>query len=495
MEYLLKASGLATTLFLFYILFLKNETFFKSIRYYFLAGLILSVSIPLIEIPIYIEQTIQQFNNVAFSNSSETNVEQVSTADYITLLYIIYIAVALFFAGKFLIQLISLVKLIYHSKKTKQGNLYLIETTKDISPFSFFNLIVFNPTHFSLEELEHIINHEKAHVNQWHSLDTLFSHLLVIVLWFNPFVWFYKKSVLQNLEFLADKYAIDFSEDKKQYQLTLLKTGGINYCTSITNNFYNSLIKKRIIMLHKQPSNKNNQWKYALLLPIVAIFMFAFNTTTIAQQKESKWEFKTHIDQITITVDKNSTDTELKKDLKKFKKEFDITLDFKRIKRNSEGEITAIKITAKSKNSNTNYSVSGKRPIKPILISFTNNLNSVSIGSVDASNLIKKPGKGKETVVKINDIHFETNNLTEIKEGVNSFITKSDQIIYKIDTDKNKNKGEPLYIIDGKEHSKEKMDEIDPNNIEKIEVFKGDKAIEKYGDKGKNGVIEITTKN
>ena len=38
------------------------------------------------------------------------------------------------------------------------------------------------------------------------------------------------------------------------------------------------------------------------------------------------------------------------------------------------------------------------------------------------------------------------------------------------------------------------MESIDPNTIKAINVLKGEAAIEKYGEKGKNGVIEIKLK-
>jgi len=53
----------------------------------------------------------------------------------------------------------------------------------------------------------------------------------------------------------------------------------------------------------------------------------------------------------------------------------------------------------------------------------------------------------------------------------------------------------PLVIIDGKEaDSTNALDDLDPSNIDKMEVLKGEKAVEKYGEKAKNGVILITTK-
>lgn len=53
-------------------------------------------------------------------------------------------------------------------------------------------------------------------------------------------------------------------------------------------------------------------------------------------------------------------------------------------------------------------------------------------------------------------------------------------------------KAEPLYIIDGKEVSEIKS--LNKESIESIEVLKNSSAITLHGDKGKNGVVIITTK-
>lgn len=52
----------------------------------------------------------------------------------------------------------------------------------------------------------------------------------------------------------------------------------------------------------------------------------------------------------------------------------------------------------------------------------------------------------------------------------------------------------PLYILEGLEISKEEMRKINPSTILKINVLKDESAIEKYGEKGNNGVVEITLK-
>ena len=616
MDYLLKASGLVILLFLFYQLFLKNETFFKSIRSYFLIGLILVISLPLLEIPVYVEYVSQQINISAFEEIQLSEVEN-TRIDWVAIIKTTYLIGVLIFSLKFIFQLISLTYLIISHKSLKQGNHYYIETNKDISPFSFFNYIVYNNKQFSSRELEQIINHEKAHAIQWHSLDTLLAHILVILLWFNPFVWLYKKAVQQNLEFLADSYALKLTNNQKFYQLTLLKTFQQNYCTDTTNNFYNSLIKKRITMLHKNRSTNKSQWKYALLIPLLTAFVFAFNTKTIAQEKKLIEVKEINELKVDLIVDKNSTDASLKKESDFFKSEFDINLSFKGIKRNSENEIIAIKIDAKGDNLKAKFENTGTEAIKPIKISHDSKNNSLSISNLSKhkkksysytihtdENAEIKEGKltkanyvfvtsdgkkktwtskdGKKEKIIVEEIHKgdkdhvwinkgdknhnvkveviegkdgehrvhiisddeEEHEIHTIKkgDGQNVFIIKEEgekgekhtikikesefitddgvKIELNIDEDnasenftiikkdgkliqkKHKNNvlflssedEKPIIYVNGKLTDNDALENTSPNSIKSVSVLKGKAAIEKYGEKAKNGVIEITLK-
>ena len=51
-----------------------------------------------------------------------------------------------------------------------------------------------------------------------------------------------------------------------------------------------------------------------------------------------------------------------------------------------------------------------------------------------------------------------------------------------------------LFVVDGKVVTDEEMKAISPDKIQSINVLKGASAEAKYGDKGKNGVVEITSK-
>ena len=563
MDFLLKSSGLVVILLLFYQFVLQKEPYFKSIRYYFLVGLIIALMLPLIEIPIYVDAITSTVNSLALSEGNLNNAVEIYKIDWTQILIGVYGLGVLFFSIKFFIEIASLIRLIRTHTLRKMGAYYFVETTKNTSPFSFFNIIIYNKNQFSENELLLIINHEKAHAAQWHSVDTILTHLLVICLWFNPFVWLYKKAVQQNLEFLADRFALEFAENKKQYQITLLKTCYTNYCPEITNNFYNSLIKKRIIMLQKNQYQNKKQWKFALLVPVLVAFIAVFNTKTIAQEKKLLKIENVDKLEVKLQLDKDSKDETLKKEAAFFKKEFDADILFKGIKRNSKNEIISIKITSKYKSNSTVFMRKSDEPISPIIISYNSEIDKINIGDAieeveeDIHFMHKKNiGKIKEKknvwvskkdndTISVNgnviilhkddDNHLEVevieigDNKEDYKVKVNSvFISDDDEkttLILEDDSDEaidasehvyiiksdekgkkdkvvksqkiinfNSSKEQPLYVLDKKEITAKEMESIDPNTIKAVNVLKGEAAIEKYGEKGKNGVIVITLK-
>ncbi len=62
------------------------------------------------------------------------------------------------------------------------------------------------------------------------------------------------------------------------------------------------------------------------------------------------------------------------------------------------------------------------------------------------------------------------------------------------DTSKKSLPDSALYMIDSKEATKLQVEKLDKGLIKSVDVWKGEKAIEKFGDKGRNGVIVVTTK-
>ncbi|WP_203258469.1 M56 family metallopeptidase [Hyunsoonleella ulvae] len=543
MCYILKACGIITIFFMFYIVFLRKDTFFKWNRVFLLIGLAATFILPVVVIPIYIEYTPVDVSNFALETVEVAQVETSNTnLNYVLVIYCIGLVL---FLARFTLQLCTLLCIFWGNKQKQVGRFIYIETQKSISPFSFFKWIVYNPNQFNSEELEQILSHEKVHVKEHHSIDVLLMQLACISLWFNPFVWFYARSLKQNLEFLADRTAVVNATCKKSYQYTLLKTSMPTHQLASNNNFYNSFIKKRIVMLHKSKSKKSNQLKLLLILPLLTVFLMSFSTKEVfieAEVPNSESKTKTYNTQETeplnkgtdiFLITKNYTDIAISKLAQKLEK-IGVSSKFEALKRNNNDEIIAIKIELNSPYSSVRYQADSKDPIKTI-------------------NIIVE-GKGKDRVLSVGTtsghkethyydgkltLHIETDDTTNNKEGVvfkqGKRIISTDSIIFEssgktgnhaiikdnhvkiisddgdekkfemlIEEEKNSNEKNvvflskndlaPLYIVNGKEIGKNKFKNIDPKHIKSIKVLKGKKAIKKYGKKGENGVIEITTK-
>ncbi|WP_395052976.1 M56 family metallopeptidase [Flavobacterium sp.] len=376
LTYLLKSSGLTLMFFLAYHFLLRKETFFNTNRWFLLSGLVTSVILPLFFIKKIVFVETQKIVSNAISNTNfkpvltENTIEN-TTINWFEISLYLYITIAIILFFKIIYDLFSLMKVFENKEITIDKNFKVIDTKQNIAPFSFFNYIVLNSSLYTQAELESILLHEKIHSSQKHSIDVLITNLFTVIFWFNPILYWYKKAVIQNLEYIADSEAIAQIEDKKSYQMALLKVVSNQNCLPITNHFYQSLIKKRIVMLNKNQSQKRNSWKYAVILPALIGFVMLFQIKVIAQEREIKLEDGSTISSTTREVtemnwDKNTSDEEFKNDIKSVKKA-KIKLDISKVKRNSKGEITSITINIKDElNNNLTETYSDTNGIEPI---------------------------------------------------------------------------------------------------------------------------------
>jgi beta-lactamase regulating signal transducer with metallopeptidase domain len=86
------------------------------------------------------------------------------------------------------------------------------------------NTIYISKDYFKDGNIENsIFLHEEIHVKQKHTADVLFTEILKILLWFNPFIYFYKRAMVTNHEFIADEQVIYNNKNIKSYQELILK--------------------------------------------------------------------------------------------------------------------------------------------------------------------------------------------------------------------------------------------------------------------------------
>lgn len=224
------------------------------------------------EIPKPIAESIVITENLTLAPKSSP-VLPVNWTDAFWITY--FLGLSVFFL-RFVLRMYRLWRFIILSpKKRYEGKYWLLRTDKPLAPFSFFHFLVLGKNTLAATQ-QQVLQHEKVHADQWHSLDVMLSEWVKILLWFNPLAYLYARMVRNNLEFLVDQQVLASGVDSQLYQYHLLQvsTGRLSY--NFTNPYNHSFLKKRIIMMNNRKKTKRNQWKPilfgVLILPLAQVF-------------------------------------------------------------------------------------------------------------------------------------------------------------------------------------------------------------------------------
>ncbi|MGP1469863.1 MAG: M56 family metallopeptidase [Hoylesella shahii] len=288
--YLIKANFVLVVLFGFYQIISAGDTFFKWRRLSLLTVYMLSLLLPTIDLSVLVNETAPLSNilpRMAYKLPEVTVQPTHDNFDWQQLAVWLYTGVALALLLRVFWQVGVVCRLAQRSERATLHGTAVCLLTGDYSPFSFFRWIFVNPDDKTPSQLQQILMHEQAHVEQWHSADALLSQLFVAVFWFNPVAWLMRLQVRNNLEYLADRSVINGGTDKKAYQYHLLAVAYRTNVATITNNFNVLPLKKRIKMMNKQTSNPLARFKYLLFVPL-AVALLAMNSTTIRANVQKK---------------------------------------------------------------------------------------------------------------------------------------------------------------------------------------------------------------
>lgn len=289
LQYIIKLSISLSIVYLFYQLFLRRLTFYTWNRWYLLIYSMVCFVIPFINVfTIIIERP--ALRESAFINyipaitqlspaSEGVAVSGATGIDWLRVAVVVLIAGMLLMVVRLLLQYYSLYKMRSKAVLLYDEKVKLYHIDEPVMPFSFGRGIYVNQHQHSEHELKEIIRHEFIHVKQRHSLDILWSELLCILNWYNPFAWLLRHDIRQNLEFVADQQVLQTGLDRKQYQYLLLKVIGVN-SFSIATNFNFSSLKRRIAMMNKTKSARVHLIRFLFLLPLLVVVLLAFRNTT-----------------------------------------------------------------------------------------------------------------------------------------------------------------------------------------------------------------------
>lgn len=271
---------------------------FRFNRFYLLFALIFSYTIPFVKInlPSISEKKSQLIFEEVTAQQLIQKANQTSDFNWMNLILIIYFLISFALIIRSLMSIRKILKLKGTDIIYKSQNVKLIE--KDLPPFSFWNKIYLSKKHFE-DQIDHrIFLHETTHLVQKHSLDLILVEILHAISWFNPAIYFYKKAIKDNHEFLADEVIVQKQFNIKDYQNLILAEVLNAQNPSLINQFNFNNTKKRFIMM---TTKKSKLEKFKKLFAVSAFAGLSILFVQKVYASETKLEVKSEIPEITTT--------------------------------------------------------------------------------------------------------------------------------------------------------------------------------------------------
>lgn len=286
-EYLLKVIICSGVLTAYYWLALRNKIFHQWNRFYLLAAVVLSLTLPLLQFQLWYhpaEQTATSYKVLQTITTNETWFEEELQPTAVASTYFtterismyLYLFVSLLVLAEFVKALIHILRLFKKYQHWKTEQLVFVDTDAKGTPFSFFNFIFWNRNiAFESTQGQQIFAHELVHVKEKHSWDKLLLNLLLTAFWINPFFWLIRKELSMIHEFIADRKAVQ-DQDSSALAAMILATAFPGHTLPFTNPFFYSPIKRRLLMLSKLKNPKVSYISRLLLLPLLTFLVTAF---------------------------------------------------------------------------------------------------------------------------------------------------------------------------------------------------------------------------
>jgi TonB family protein len=448
--YLLKMLLCSGILYCYYRVALYNERFHQWNRFYLLAAMLLSVVVPLLEIPLAAEQ---QPQGLVYVIETLPATIVAKATPMVTTEQLIWVAIALISLLLFIRLSWGLYLTIYkpyrYGDVSSREDIDVVITETPSAPYSFFRLLFWrSDMDPDSPHGKRVLLHELTHIREKHSADKLFVELLLVVCWFNPFFWLIRKELYVIHEFLADRKAIE-QNNGAAFAEMILQTMNAGHLSPLTNPFFSSQIKRRLKMI--TTSNKPQFSYLRRMTALVAMVALSFV--------------------LMLTIEKGM----------------------------------AQQAPPPPPPPPVAPPPPPPPPPPPQKISLPDSIKSIEVNTANGQSMVTiRLKNGKVRKMPVDDA---------IKKGYpvppppppapappappalplspsgESVVVKSDSFSFKFEKSK-----EPLFVYAGLVISQQQLNEIKPENIQSVEVLKGEKAIVAYGDKGKNGVIKITPK-
>ena len=317
------------TLLLTYHFLLKNKSMYNFSRAFLLLSVLFSLTVPLITVNRDMVATLPSIKPVEaqllINNiTEEQNPAQTTSITHHKIDYLfyscicVYIVVTLSLLIRFIQNLYAISLMVNNNERVAHNNVSLVLIEPRLTPHTFFKYIFLNKDDYFKGQIEdEILSHEYAHASQFHSLDIILIEIIQVFCWFNPLIFFYRKAIQLNHEFIADAAVLKVNSNLNGYQNLLISQLGQFKSYNITSQFNYSITKKRLLMMTKTTSAKTAWLTRFLIIPVLAATFTMFCNKTDARQNALTVPGKSQADTL-VKIEKIKFDKSSKNGFQKF---------------------------------------------------------------------------------------------------------------------------------------------------------------------------------
>lgn len=218
-----------------------------------------------------------------FEVSPTTSSQSTSGTSFI--LPIIYLTGVLLSVSVLSYRLLRIVKLIRSSQFiTQKKDIKIYHSTVNAS---FGRIVLIDPS-ATKEEQALILTHETLHIHKKHTIDRIISSLVQCFLWFNPFVYLWKKNIEVNHEYEVDEIMIRSENIEKYSSFLLQQMMKTSHPIQLSPFSQMSNFKTRIMRMYRKNSTTKKTGTILLYSMIPAsLFFLSFGSYSFTFQENS----------------------------------------------------------------------------------------------------------------------------------------------------------------------------------------------------------------
>ena len=184
------------------------------------------------------------------TSAATTVLEVVPAAAPYDPLLVVYLVGLATLALLLVARLLALLSLHLRSRPTDDGEYRLLPgSAGGGQAFTFGRTMYFSPELPADADFGHVLEHERVHARQWHTVDVLATEIFLCVFWFHPAAWWLRGRVRANLEYLVDRAVVSHGTDRRAYQMALVRQSQGAQGLALSLPFSEPSLKSRITRL------------------------------------------------------------------------------------------------------------------------------------------------------------------------------------------------------------------------------------------------------